>query len=108
MNRDHSVVFQITSKYCILDSFVDYEGYSISSKGFFPNLVVDIMVICVKFHPFQSILVHCFLNVSVHSCHLLFDQFQFALIHGPNIPGFYPILLFIALEFTSIIKVTTG
>ena len=22
----------------------------------------------------------------VHSCHLLFDHFQFALIHGPNIP----------------------
>ena len=27
-----------------LDSFVDYDGYSISSKGFFPT-VVDIMVI---------------------------------------------------------------
>ena len=23
-------------------------------------------------------------------CYLLFDHFQFALIHGPNIPGFYP------------------
>ena len=23
MNRDHSVVFEIASKYCILDSFVD-------------------------------------------------------------------------------------
>ena len=34
-NRDHSVVFQIASKYCILDSFVDYEGYSISSKDLF-------------------------------------------------------------------------
>ena len=43
-NRDHSVVFEIASKYCILDSFVDYEGYSISSKGFLPTLV-DIMVI---------------------------------------------------------------
>ena len=31
-NRDHSVVFQIASKYCISDSFVDYNGYSISSK----------------------------------------------------------------------------
>jgi len=29
---------------CILDSFVDYEGYSISSKVFLPT-VVDIMVI---------------------------------------------------------------
>ena len=38
----------------------------------------------------------------MHSCHLLFDHFQFALIHGPNIPGSYAILLFIALDFTSI------
>ena len=30
-NRDHSVVFEITSKYCISDSSVDYDGYSISS-----------------------------------------------------------------------------
>ena len=29
MNRDHSVVFKIASKYCISDSFVDYVGYSI-------------------------------------------------------------------------------
>ena len=43
-NRDHSVIFEIASKYCISDSFVDYEGYSISSKGFLPT-VVDIMVI---------------------------------------------------------------
>ena len=44
MNRDRSVVFETASKYCILDSFVDYEGYSISSKGFLPT-AVDIMVI---------------------------------------------------------------
>ena len=37
-NRDHSVVFEIASKYCIWDSFVDYEGYSISSKGFLPTV----------------------------------------------------------------------
>ena len=43
MNRDHSVVFEIASKYCILDSFVDHDGYSISSKGFLPT-VADIMV----------------------------------------------------------------
>ena len=43
-NRDHSVIFDIASKYCISDSFVDYDGYSISSKGFLPT-VVDIMVI---------------------------------------------------------------
>ena len=33
-NRDHSVIFETASKYCILDSSVDYERYSISSKGF--------------------------------------------------------------------------
>ena len=43
-NRDHSVVFEIASKCCISDSFVDCDGYSISSKGFLPN-VVDTMVI---------------------------------------------------------------
>ena len=43
-NRDHSVVFEIASKYCISDSFVDHDGYSISSKLFLPT-VVDIMVI---------------------------------------------------------------
>ena len=40
--------------------------------------------------------------VDVHSCHLLFDHLQFALIHGPNIPGSYAILLFTASDFTSI------
>ena len=44
MNRDHSVAFEIASKYCILDSFVDHDGYSISSEGFLPT-VVDIMLI---------------------------------------------------------------
>ena len=36
-NRDHSVVFEIASKYCISDSFIDYDGYSISYKGFFSH-----------------------------------------------------------------------
>ena len=35
-------------------------------------------------------------------CHLLFDRFQFAFIHGPNIPGSYAILLFTALDLASI------
>ena len=43
-NRDHSVIFEIASKYYISDSFVDHDGYSISSEGFLPT-VVDIMVI---------------------------------------------------------------
>ena len=44
MNRDHCLFFEIASKYCILDSLVDYDGYSISSKGLLPT-VVDTMVI---------------------------------------------------------------
>ena len=44
MNRDHSVVFEIAFKYYILDSFVDYDGYSISSEGVLPT-VVDLMTI---------------------------------------------------------------
>ena len=44
MNRDHSVIFEIVSKYCISDSFVDCDGYSIFSKGFL-STVVDMMVI---------------------------------------------------------------
>ena len=43
-NRDNSVVFEIASKYCISDSFVDHDGYSISSEGFLTT-IVDIMVI---------------------------------------------------------------
>jgi len=38
MNRDHSVIFEIASKYCISDSFVDYDGYSISSKGIITSI----------------------------------------------------------------------
>ena len=37
-NRDHSVIFEIA----VLQLFVDYDGYSISFKGFLPR-VVDIM-----------------------------------------------------------------
>ena len=43
-NRDHSVVFEIASKDCILNLFVDCDGYSIFPKGFLPT-AVDIMVI---------------------------------------------------------------
>ena len=43
-NRDHSVVFEIAYEYRISDSFVDHDGYSVSSKVFLTT-VVDIMVI---------------------------------------------------------------
>ena len=38
-NRDHSVIVEIASKYCISNSFVDHDGYSISSEGFLPSIV---------------------------------------------------------------------
>ena len=44
MDRDPSVIFEIAPKYCISDSLVGYEGYSISSKEFLP-VVVNIILI---------------------------------------------------------------
>ena len=32
MNKDHSVVYETSSKYCISESFLDHDGYSISSE----------------------------------------------------------------------------
>ena len=58
MNKDHTVIFESTSVYWILDSSVDNEGYSVSFKGFL-LAVVDIMVIWVKFihsSPFSSLI----------------------------------------------------
>ena len=44
MNRDYSVIFETAPKNCISDSFVDYDGYFISSMRFLPT-VVDVMII---------------------------------------------------------------
>ena len=44
MNKDHSFIFDIVPNFCISDSFVDYEVYSISFKAFLPT-VVAIMII---------------------------------------------------------------
>ena len=54
------------TKYCISDSFADYYGYSISSKGFFPT-VVDITVMWVK------------LTISVHFSSLIPRMAMFTL-----------------------------
>ena len=40
--------------------------------------------------------------MSMFTCYLLFDHFQFAFIHGPNIPGSYAILVFTASDLASI------
>ena len=44
MDRDHSAIFETAFKYCISDSFVDYDGHSIFSKEVLPT-VVDTMVV---------------------------------------------------------------
>ena len=51
MNGDNSVFFGIANKYCILDFFVDYNGYSFNSKEFLLT-VVDIMI---QFSSVQSL-----------------------------------------------------
>ena len=48
MSWVHAVIFEVAPKYCNLDGFVDYEGYSIFSIGSLPT-VVDKMVIWIKF-----------------------------------------------------------
>ena len=73
-----------------------------SEVSFHPGLSPIFKNLRDQIHPFQSILVHWFLHVGVHSCHLLFDHFQFTLIHGPNIPDSYVILVFTASDSTSI------
>ena len=96
------VVLEVAPKYYILDSSVEYEGYSISSRIFLPT-VIDIcssalnLLIPVNF---SSLI----LKVST-ILHLLLDHIQFTLIHGPNIPGSYAILdrkiaIFTASDFT--------
>ena len=47
MNGRHSVIFEIASKYCILDCFVYYYATLFFSKGFLPTLV-DTKVTWVK------------------------------------------------------------
>ena len=42
------VIFERAPKYCISDTLIDCEGYSISSKGF-SSTIIDIMVIWIKF-----------------------------------------------------------
>ena len=39
MNRDHSVIFEISPNYYISDSSVDHDGYFISSKRVLPAAV---------------------------------------------------------------------
>ena len=68
-NRDHSVIFEIAPKYCISDSSVEYEGYSIPSKGFLPT-VVDIIIIWTELNSPILVHVHWFLKCQCSPCAL--------------------------------------
>ena len=60
------------------------------------------MVIWLKFTHSRTFKFADSYNVDVHFSHLLFDHFQFALIHGPDILGSHAILLFTASDLASI------
>ena len=94
-NWDPFVIFEIVSKYCSLNSSVDYEGYSISSKRFLLT-GVDVMVSWIKL----VTLIHFSSLIPKMSAFTLANYFQFTLIHGPNIPGSYATFFFTASYFT--------
>ena len=98
-NWDHSVVIDVAPKHCILDSFIDYEGYSISSKGFLPTVVI-IQWSTELNSPILVHLVYWLLRCWYSLLPSPVFQVQFTLIHGPNTPGSYAILFFTASEFT--------
>jgi len=90
MNRDHSVVFEIASKYCISDSFVDCDGYSISSKQFLPT-VVDIMVIELN----SPIPVHFSLLIPKMSTFTL----AFSFLTTSNLPWFMDLTFQVPMQY---------
>ena len=49
--KDHAVIFEIIPKNCISASLVDYEGYSISSKGSCPHWLNVISGVSVRVFP---------------------------------------------------------
>ena len=78
-NRDHSVIFIIATNYCTLDSFCDYEGYSIFSQGFLPS-IVDTVVIWIKFthsSPFNSLIPKMSMFTFAISCLTTSNLFYF-------------------------------
>ena len=85
--------FEIASKYCILDSFVDRDDYPISSKGFLPA-VVDIMVIWVKF------------THSIHFSSLIpkMSMFTFAIscLTTSNLPWFMDLTFQVPMQYCSL------
>ena len=91
-NRDHSVIFETASKYSI-SNYADYEGYSISSKGFLPT-VVDIMVVWVKF------------TIPVHFCSLIPKILTFTLaiscLTTSSLPWFTDLTFQVPMQYCSL------
>ena len=97
-NWENAVIFVTGPKYCISDSFVDYEDYSISPKGFLPT-VVDIMVfwIIFAFPAHFSSLIHKMLMFTLAISCLTTSNLSWL---WPDIPGSYTVLLFTVWDFT--------
>ena len=100
MNRVHFVTFETVSKNCISNSSVDYDGHSISSKGFLPT-VVDIMSFELN-SPISVLFSSLIPKILTFTLAISFGHFQFSLIHGPNIPGSSAILLFTSSDLAPI------
>ena len=88
MNRDHSVIFEIASKYRISDSLVDHDGYSISSKKKVYFCVIDYFKAfdCVNHNKLWKILEE--MGIPDHLTRLLRNLFadQEAPGHGTTCP----------------------
>ena len=97
--HSHSVIFEIAPKYCISDSFVDYDAYSISSKGFLPTVVDIITVFGIRFaFPAHfSSLIHKMLMFTLAISCLTTSSLSWLWL---DIPGSYTILLFTVWDFT--------
>ena len=93
MSRGHSVIFETASKYCTFDSFIDYDGYSISSKEFLPT-VIDIMIIELN----SPIPIH------LSSLILRISMFTLAIscLTTSNLPWFLDLTLQVPMQYCSL------
>ena len=87
-------------------TLVDYEGYSISSKGFLPT-VVDIMVIWIKFthsHPFYFFF-NFFFFIPINFSSLIPNMLMFTLIiclTMSNSPWFLDLMFQVPMQYFSL------
>ena len=100
INRGHFVTFEVASKYCISDSLLTMMATPFLLRDSCPQQQIkwsSELNSPIPVH-FSSLIP----KMLMFTCHLLIDLFQFALIHGSNIPGSYATLLFTASDITSI------